>query len=185
MSYLKRNSIKLIILSVALAVILFITFIWSNSYIEKKFPIKYQESVEKYAQKYNIDKYLIYAVISTESSFNPNAESSAGAMGLMQLLPDTASWLNDKYLLELDSQNLFDPNTNIAFGCCYLSFLFERFKNTQTVCAAYNAGQGNVLQWLSKYSSDGETLNYIPYKETTKYVKKVMTRYEIYQDLYK
>ena len=67
MSYLKRNSIKLIILSVALAVILFITFIWSNSYIEKKFPIKYQESVEKYAQKY-LNKSKCFKIMIANSS---------------------------------------------------------------------------------------------------------------------
>ena len=184
MSYLKRNSLKLIILSVALIAILFITFIWSNFYIKKKLPIKYQEIVEATSQKYNIDKYFIYAVISTESSFRENVESHAGAKGLMQVLPETAVWLNKKYSLNLDTENLFDPKTNIEFGCCYLSFLIQLFENLETVCAAYNAGQGNVSEWLTKYSKDGKTLDSIPYKETEKYVKRVIIRYEIYKDLY-
>lgn len=185
MSYLKRNSIKLIILSLALAVILFITFIWSDSYIKKKLPIKYQEIVETVADKYQIDKYFIYAVISTESSFREDAQSHAGAIGLMQVLPSTAQWLNKQYNLNLDTENLFDPKINIEFGCFYYSYLIKKYKTLETACAAYNAGPSNVDEWLTKYSSDGETLNYIPYKETTKYVKRVMTRYEIYQDLYK
>ena len=184
MSYLKRNSLKLIILSVALIAILFITFIWSNSYIKKKLPIKYQEIVEQTAIKYNLDKYFVYAVISTESSFREDVESHAGAKGLMQVLPETASWLKEKYSLKIDAENLFDPQTNIELGCCYLSFLIEKFQVLQTACAAYNAGQGNVSSWLTKYSSDGKTLDSIPYKETEKYVKRVMTRYEIYKDLY-
>ena len=184
MSYLKRNSIKLIILSVILIAILFITFIWSNSFIKKKLPIKYQEIVEATAQKYNLDKYFVYAVISTESSFRENAESHAGAKGLMQVLPETAIWLKQKYSLDLDENNLFDPQTNIELGCCYLYFLIQKFEFLETACAAYNAGQGNVSEWLTKYSSDGKTLDSIPYKETEKYVKRVMTRYEIYKDLY-
>lgn len=184
MSYLKKNSIKLIILSVALIAILFLTFVWGNSYIKKKLPIKYQQIVEEASQKYNIDKYFIYAVISTESSFREDIESHAGAKGLMQVLPSTAEWLNEKYKLNLDEENLFDPKTNIEFGCCYLSFLIQKFEVLKTACAAYNAGQGNVDEWLNKYSDDGKNLNYIPFKETEKYVKRVMTRYEIYKDLY-
>ena len=184
MSYLKRNSIKLIILSVILIAILFVTFIWSNSFIKKKLPIKYQEIVEETAQKYNLDKYFVYAVISTESSFRENAESHAGAKGLMQVLPSTAQWLNKDYKLNLDAENLFDPKTNIEFGCFYYSYLINKYKVLETACAAYNAGPGKVDKWLTKYSSDGKTLDSIPYKETEKYVKRVMTRYEIYQDLY-
>lgn len=186
MSYLKKRSLTLIILSVLLILILFLIFLWSNSYIKQKLPVKYQQFVEAAAQKYDIDKYFIYAVISTESSFKPDVVSSAGAKGLMQLLPSTASWLNQKYKLNLDAENLFDPQTNIEFGCCYLAFLIKKFTVLSTVCAAYNAGQGNVEKWLSnsEYSDDGVNLTNIPFLETERYVNRVMTRYEIYKTLY-
>ncbi len=187
MKYLKRNGIKMLITFLILAVLLYIAFFWSNSFIKKKLPLKYSEYVEKYSLEYSLDKYLVYSVISAESDFNEKAQSSAGAMGLMQLMPDTAKWINEKYNLSLDASNLFDAETNIHLGCCYLNYLSGRFNaSVELIIAAYNGGEGNVAGWLKneKYSNDGKTLSSIPYKETSNYLKKVLTRYEIYQKLY-
>ena len=152
--------------------------------VARLFPLEYKEIIVYYSEEYDVSPTLVAAIIKAESNWQTDAVSSAGAKGLMQVMPSTAEWLNEKYKLNLDEENLFDPKTNIEFGCCYLSFLIQKFEVLKTACAAYNAGQGNVDEWLNKYSDDGKNLNYIPFKETEKYVKRVMTRYEIYKDLY-
>ncbi len=186
-SYLVRNIPKIILTVLILAVLIYVAFFWSNSVIKKRLPIKYEEYVTKYAVEYELDKYLVYAVICAESGFDNEAESHVGAKGLMQLMPETALWLNDKYELDLNAENLFDAQTNIRLGCCYLRYLSDKFGNEiPLVLAAYNGGEGNVAKWLkdAKYSKDGKTLYYIPYEETRNYVKKVSTYFELYKDIY-
>ena len=186
-SYLVRNIPKIIITVLILAVLIYIAFFWSNTVIKKRLPIKFEEHVTKYAMEYELDKYLVYSIICAESGFDREAESHVGAKGLMQLMPETAIWLNEKYKLNIDAENLFDAQTNIKLGCCYLSYLLERFDNEiPLVLAAYNGGEGNVKKWLNneKYSKDGKTLYYIPYEETRNYVKKVSTYFELYKDIY-
>jgi lytic transglycosylase catalytic len=186
-NYISRHILKIIVLALLLAFLLYIAFIWSNTVIRQKLPIQYPEYVEAASEEFGLDKYLVYAIISTESGFDPAAQSSKGAVGLMQLLPETAQWITEKYDLDCDPAALTDPETNIRIGCCYFSYLLSRFEgSTDLAVTAYNGGEGNVRQWLqdSKYSSDGKTLYAIPYKETSKYLSKVTTRYEIYQKLY-
>jgi len=173
-SYLRRNLPKILITVLVLAVLIYIAFFWSNQEIKKRLPKKYEEQVKKYARIYELDEYLVYSIICAESGFDKEALSHVGAKGLMQLMPETASWLKEKYKLEVDATNLFDPDTNIMIGCCYLSYLLGRFDNdVPLVLAAYNGGEGNVKKWLKdeKYSSDGKTLKHIPYEETRNYVK--------------
>lgn len=182
-SYFRRNMLKIIVMIVLLAVLLYVAFIWSNTEIKRRLPMKYEEYVTKYAQECGVDPYLVYAIISAESSFRPDAESSAGAVGLMQMMPATATWLTEKY--GLPEGELTDPETSIRLGCYMLRYLSGRFGDDKTcLLAAYNAGEGNVSQWLEKYSPDGKTLTTIPYRETSNYVKKVTARYEIYQEIY-
>lgn len=186
-SFISRHLIKIIVLALLLAFLLYIAFIWSNTVIRQKLPIQYSEYVEAASSEFGLDKYLVYAIISTESGFDPQAESSAGAVGLMQLLPDTARWIAEKYDLDCDPAVLTDPETNIRLGCCYFSYLLSCFDGSiDLAVTAYNGGEGNVRQWLEnpRYSSDGKTLYAIPYQETSKYLSKVTTRYEIYQKLY-
>lgn len=186
-SYLKRNIPKILITVGILVVLIYIAFVWSNTEIKRRLPMKYSEQVTKYSRIYELDEYLVYSVICAESGFNKDAVSSAGAKGLMQLMPDTALWLKDKYNIETDPENLFNPDTNIMLGCCYLSYLMDRFdNNTNLVLAAYNGGEGNVKKWLNdeKYSSDGINLTYIPYEETRNYVKKVSTYFKLYKEIY-
>ncbi len=183
-SYLQRNTLKIIITVIILLALLYIAFVWSNTYIKGKLPTKYDEFVEKYADEYGVDKYLVYAVISVESDFDKDAVSSVGACGLMQIMPETAEWMNEKYSLGMENIDLFSPETNIRIGCRYLSYLTERFGNTELAVTAYNGGEGNVSEWLKKYSFDGKTLLNVPYKETANYIKKVNARYEIYSKLY-
>jgi len=152
------------------------------------YPVKYQEYVENSAEEYALDKYLVYAVIKTESNFDPAVTSRADAKGMMQLMDGTAAECNNKegfgYNLPDD---LFDAEKNIRMGCSYLRRLLDTYGNIELAVAAYNAGTGNVKKWLSDEKlSDGQGgLADIPYEETDKYVKKVLRTYEIYTKLYK
>ncbi len=186
-SFLKRNFPKIIITALILAILLYITFIWGSTELRRRLPIKYEAEVKKYSQVYDLDEAFVFAIICAESSFDKDAQSEAGAKGLMQLMPSTAEWLVEKYKLEADPNMLFDADTNILLGCQYLSYLNGRFDNDLAlVLAAYNGGEGNVKKWLTNelYSPDGKTLTNIPYKETANYVKKVSTYYDLYKELY-
>ena len=152
------------------------------------YPIKYEEIVEKYASAYNVPEYVIYAVINTESKFDPNAKSSAGAFGLMQMMPSTLEYLaSDAHLDEdIEFEALADPDVSIRYGTYYLRYLFDKFHKWSVVFAAYNAGEGRVSEWLDepKYSEDGEALKKIPIRETRNYVKRVNKAIDYYKDTY-
>lgn len=149
-----------------------------------RYPKKYSEYVEKYAWEFGIPSEILYSVILTESGFNPHAVSSAGAIGLMQITPDTYDWL--LYLRKEESSGkLTDPETNIKYGAYFLSYLYGKFGKWDTVFAAYNAGLNRVNAWIDdpRYS-DGSSLVNIPYKETENYIKKVNNAIEKYIKLY-
>ena len=144
---------------------------------------KYDDFVKEYSLKYGISPSLVYAVIKCESNFDEKAVSHAGASGLMQLMPKTFEWIIPE-LEEGETFDIFSPRQNIEAGCKYLTYLYKRFKVTETVLAAYNAGEGTVYSWLQnpEYSDDGITLKEIPYSETKIYVNKVMKRFEEYKN---
>lgn len=151
------------------------------------YPLEYGEIIEEYAGQYALDPYYVCAVIKTESGFDPQAVSRVGARGLMQIMPETGEWIAGKLGKEAYSQeDLFDPATNIEFGCWYLHFLQERFGgNMQLVTAGYNAGHNRVAGWLEDSGvSDGESLTDIPFEETDRYVEKVEQAYQKYRALY-
>lgn len=152
------------------------------------FPQKYIEYVEKYSEKYDLEPSLVYAVINTESKFDPNAISYKGACGLMQVSVITGEWgATEVGMKNYSSELLFDPEINIELGCWYLETLLLQFGgNMNTALAAYNAGSGNVSKWLKNdlYSDDGYNLADIPFKETVHYVKKVIFSKKMYEKLY-
>ncbi len=171
------------------------------TFAEKKYyPVKYSEYVEKYAKEYNVPESLIYAVIKTESDFHADAVSRAGAVGLMQFMPETFNDITTNFLYEnLDIGMRYDPETSIKYGAFYLSWIYRNYvQNWETALAAYNAGIGNVFgyrdpdtdEWVEgwienpEYSDDGVTLKKIPFKETKNYVKKVTRAMEKYAELY-
>lgn len=152
------------------------------------YPLKYKDTIKYYSLKYNLDPFLVCAVIKTESNFNNNAVSSKDAIGLMQLKSSTADWIASQMKISnYDKSFLYKPEFNIRMGCWYINDLESEFNsNTDIVLAAYNGGRGNVKKWLNdrNSSNDGQSLKYIPFKETDKYVKKVNVNYNIYKFLY-
>ena len=155
--------------------------------IEKMFyQREFEEYVTKYSNEFDVPEALVYAVIRAESSFDPNARSGVGAIGLMQLMPDTLDWLSRLLDEEAPTGDIADPETNIKYGTFYLRHLYDRFDNWETALAAYNAGHGRVANWLknSEYSDDGISLKVIPIEETRNYVNKVTGNYNTYKKLY-
>lgn len=154
-----------------------------------KYPLRYDDLIEKYAQEYGLEQPFIAAIIYCESTFNPDAVSSDDARGLMQVLPSTGEWISGKFG-EQGSYNpdiLFDPETNIRYACWYLDYLDDRFSgDIVKVIAAYHGGQGTVDKWLDdpEISADGKNLTSIPPGQTANYVEKVQSVREIYIDLY-
>ena len=153
----------------------------------KAFPTRYEEIVSRCSEKYGVDASLILAVIRCESGFRPDAVSRAGAVGLMQIMPETGAWIAEKLRWQDYSEgSLFDPAVNIEAGSWYLAFLRNMFGNDlRIVCAAYNAGQGTVSRWLSdgRYYRNGD-LVCIPYPETAAYVERVLSSEKRYRQLY-
>lgn len=152
------------------------------------YPVKYSEQVEKYSAENKLDESLVYALIKKESSFDPNATSSVGARGLMQLMPETFEWLQigRDGAITHSSGELYDPTVNIEYGTYLLSYLMQAYNYNETnAIAAYNAGETAVNEWLNnpEYSSDGTTLTKIPYPETDNYVSGVLEARDVYKKI--
>lgn len=160
----------------------------NQEFLKTQYPIKYSEYVEEYCRKYNVSKALVYAVIRTESGFREDAGSSAGALGLMQIIPETFEWLQlmREAVGDYVTDDLYKPEINIDYGVYFLSYLLEKYESEECAVAAYNAGFGAVDEWLEtpENSSDGIHLDYIPFDETREYVKRVESAKEMYQQIY-
>lgn len=151
------------------------------------YPVEYEDLIRTYAAENGLEPAYPAAVIMAESSYRPAVVSSANAQGLMQLLPDTASWIAGKFGEEYVEGMLFDPETNIRYGCWYLGFLMQRYHGDMTCASsAYHQGQGTVDKWLQDpgISPDGATLAKIPSQATDTYVKRILKYYERYVELY-
>ena len=151
--------------------------------------ITYQPLIERYAAEYNLRPAFVAAIIRNESSFRTDAESSVGARGLMQLMPDTAEWIAGKIGdSNYSFDHLYDAETNIRYGCWYLNYLSKLFRGDAVlVSSAYHAGQTTVTRWLSDkgISSDGVTIpvDKLPDGPTKQYAGRVTTSYGIYEAL--
>lgn len=197
----KRNHGVAILIILAISIALGFALDFGITKIDEYMhPVKYAEYVEKYAKEYNVPESLLYAIIKTESSFEADAVSRAGAVGLMQFMPDTFHDITTNFLYEnLDNGMRYDPETSIKYGAFYISWIYRNYAHDwETALAAYNAGIGNVFGytdpetgkhvdgWLDdvEYSDDGVTLKKIPFKETRDYVKKVTKAQAKYKKLY-
>jgi soluble lytic murein transglycosylase len=141
--------------------------------------------VEQYAREFDIDPDLHYAFIKTESSFEPEAVSSAGAIGLTQITEETFSWLKLKLCPKEDIvfEDLYNPDTSIRFGAYYMSRNLERYNgDVSTAAAAYHSGWGTVDELLRENQT--EILTEFPYTQMENYVYKINKSYNAYQELY-
>lgn len=150
------------------------------------YPREYRAIVEEQAAAYGLEESLVYAVIKAESGFDPKAESSVGALGLMQMMPETFTWMQTRLGESYETEALLEPEVSIEFGCALLKLLLDQYKDLTVALCAYNAGMGNVTSWLSDtaYSEDGTTLCEIPFEETRLYVQKVLRYKENYETIY-
>ena len=139
------------------------------------FPLKYQEYIRAASIEFGVDKVLIASVIRAESRFRPDAVSSKGAIGLMQIMPQTAKFIAAE--LELTDYDVSDPQTNIIMGTFYLRYLLDKFLDVKTALAAYNAGEGRVVTWLN----GAERLETTPFRETNEYIERVMNARTYYR----
>ncbi len=164
--------------------------------------LEYTDLVNKAAKDYNLQPALIYGVIHTESRFDPDAGSSVGALGLMQIMPETFDWLQEKRgeAGKYTSEDLYTPSVNIDYGSYLLRYFLDYYGNEKCAVAAYNAGfevsnwledpncspDFEVSNWLEdpNCSPDGMTLDVIPYPETSEYVVKVENAKQKYIELY-
>ncbi len=185
--YRKNKRSKAPVIAAVLAIVLIVLVIAGyfgyDLYLDYTYPLKYEYYVERYSKEYNVDKYFVYAVIRTESGFDKDAVSNAGARGLMQIMEETFDWvkfrMGDEDTVYYD---MFKPEMNIKYGCWLLGYLYEEFGSVEVAAAAYHAGRGNVNKWLadSRYSSDGVHLDEIPIGDTAHYVSKITKAMDVY-----
>ena len=155
---------------------------WQLSY-----PRPYSATVQSAAAEYQVDPLLIWSVMRAESKYAPMAVSGAGARGLMQVMPDTQSWIGEQLGEVFPPGAAFVPETNVRMGAWYLHYLLEQFKgDTELAEAAYNGGPGSVAKWLSDpmVSNRDDWLRWIGFGQTREYVVRVGLYYQIYQMLY-
>jgi len=170
---------------VALAVLTFL-FLRGPSFWQRWYyplPQEYIEAIQVSADRHDVNPYLIAAIIDAESDWRPEIVSEAGAIGLMQVLPETAKELSREGLVDdrYDPGQLADPEVNIEFGAAYLRLLVERYHEVETAVAAYNAGIGNVDDWVEP---GGDIRDRIEFPETRHYVLRVSRARDVYVKLY-
>jgi soluble lytic murein transglycosylase len=148
------------------------------------YPRAYWTTVDNLSGKYTIDPLLVLAIVREESRFDAEARSPAGALGLMQIMPQTASSLNTRLKLGMHStRDILQVKNNLHAGIYYLGNLMKEFGSFAHAVAAYNAGEDMVKKWIQKghYKSADEFIEDIPYAETRTYVKRVLTTFFEYK----
>ncbi len=187
---------KRIVVSVVLLICV-VTLITSNQFWRWMYPIGYQPTIQQAASFTHIDPLLVASVIRVESKFHTHDVSHAGAIGLMQLMPDTAVWIVTQMNKTGEAQRmqitghtaseLSVPNINIQIGTWYIRYLIERFNGNEVAAiAAYNGGPKRVGQWLAQGVWNGQlnTISDIPVGETRHFVDRVFYNYDLYKRIY-
>lgn len=161
---------------------------FSDSIYKLAYQLHYQDFINQQSKIYKLDPYLVIALIREESYFNPDAGSSVGARGLMQLMPATASYIAERNgLLYNGISTLLKPEANIQLGCSYLRYAKDSLHNDDLLAvASYNGGPNVVKTWKNNlnYKNFDEFIENIPYPETKDYVKKVFRSYWLYLNIY-
>ena len=182
---------KILVCGLIILILIVFLIVLKNKIQRIFYPKLHEEFVSMYSDEYGVDENLVFAVIKAESNFQEDAVSHKDALGLMQIMKETAEDGARKYNIEIDFNNsereILNVQNNIKIGTKYLAVLLEKYKNIEVAVAAYNAGIGTVDNWIEKeiIKSDGSDIENIPYKETNNYVRKILRNYKIYQDLYK
>jgi soluble lytic murein transglycosylase len=141
-------------------------------YLRARYPLRYEHIVRGHAENYRLDPALIAAVIYQESKFRADARSESGAVGLMQLLPETAKGIAMRTGgSAFRTDDLLDPEINVRYGSWYLRHLLDKYGTEEKALAAYNGGQGNVDRGIT-------------YPETRHYLERVLELRTVYRDAY-
>lgn len=174
----KRKRINLLL--IFFLIIIFGVFIYYNYpkiFGDVVYPIKYETLIVKYAREYALEPSFVAAIIYTESRFNANATSHAGAQGLMQIMPSTGEAIAGR--LGEEFGDLYDPETSIRYGTSYIRSLVDAYNlDYDAALAAYNAGSGAADRYVFTRSDDSLPM------ETSAYIKKVNNAQKIYNDLH-
>jgi soluble lytic murein transglycosylase len=155
------------------------------AYWQALFPLPFLESIISWSGQRQLNPFLVAGLIRQESRFEPKIRSVAGAKGLMQVMPGTGTWIAQK--IQLKDYNLENPDDNIKLGTWYLDHTHQEYSNNSLLAvASYNAGPGNVSNWITKYGfSDPDAfIEVIPFGETKGYVESVFANYWNYLRLY-
>ena len=186
----KQKTTLFVLIAIAICLVLLMAAaVWV---VRTRFQLKYDDLIRQYSEEYDLDPSFVAGVIYTESKYRERAVSSAGARGLMQIMPKTAADIAREFGEPFDPENpddlekLFDPETSIRYGCHYLRQQLDRFDQNEAVTlAAYNGGPENAAKWLNQYGLDSKgQIAYIPFQETSNYVKRVFQAQKIYRILY-
>lgn len=183
----RRLLAELLLLAMAAIAAVFLVRTGLERYYRQAYPMKYEALINAACAEKGLDRALVYAVVRTESGFNPEAVSPVGARGLMQLMPDAFDWVRMRQGRQPEDQTrLFDPETNIDCGTEMLRLFLEEFDSEENALCAYHAGRGSVLKWLANpdYAPDGKTVTNIPFTDTSAYVAKVLKTMEMYRKIY-
>lgn len=157
----------------------------SNAFL---YPVSHLGDVQASSERHGIDPYLVCAIIRSESGWDDGAVSEVGAVGLMQVMPETAQTMVNFGLVDAERfpvDDLANPAVNIEYGCAYLGYLAGEFETLEQVIAAYNAGAGPVRIWMADAEAAGVGFaDAIAYAETRAYVAQVLVAYEGYEVSY-
>jgi soluble lytic murein transglycosylase len=180
----RRRGVLLLVVAVlaAIAGLFAIPFVLGapDAVREAVYPLRYEETIRQASRENGLEPTFVAGVIYAESRFMPDAESSQAAYGLMQMLPETAKFVQQRSGIEGDFR---DPRTNIRLGSWYLGYLAERYRGDERLMlAAYNSGEGRVDGWISEEGFD--IAKDIPFKETRHYVENSLEARVNYEELY-
>jgi soluble lytic murein transglycosylase len=174
----KRVVTLTVLLGVLAGLVLYVQAAEPSWYYRLRYPLAYDSIIRGHAENYRLDAALLAAVVYQESKFDPDARSDAGAVGLMQLRPDTARGIalrtgGSRFRVD----DLTNPELNVRYGSWYLRHLLDKYDDERLALAAFNAGQGNVDSWRKQGKG-------IAFAETRHYVDRVQELKQIYRDAY-
>lgn len=187
----RQNKIFICICVLIIAICFGFWKLWHSDEMQMRFVYiwPYQQEILQYSENSRIDPFLIAAIIKNESNFNNKAVSNAGAVGLMQIMPETGKWIAGQMdLTGYNDQDLYKSRTNIRMGCWYVGELDHEFRHNFTLMMiAYNAGRGKTKEWMriNGWNYNFNDVKSIPYADTRTYVTKVLYDRDKYYSLYK